>query len=159
MPINKYKKQLAQIEAAIRVCEDRKRMHAPFVVYQPWSLARDQHYVTFYPEGLIQRPVRYGPLSYKNACALLNTYPGDMMLQISMSECAEWLYVFHFFSEHSALYTEEQLQRFKVAELADNPELEYLEIPDGEDIRKSMLALPQTTMIKMKHLQIAVKEN
>lgn len=138
--------------------EAKKRSHAPFVLYRPWSFANDQHYVLYYPEGMYQRPQKYGPLSWAEAAALLAEYPGDMDLEISMGECAEWLFVFHHFSEHSKLYTEEQLDRFKKKELQDNPELSYLVTDDGEEMRQLMLRLPQVMMSRMDIMQQAIMD-
>lgn len=150
---NKYKKQLAILEVAARVREARKRMHEPFLVYQPWNMALDQYCVTFYPEGSLRKPEKYGPMTYTEVCRLLKTYPGNMHLQIIMSECAEWLYVFHHFSDHSKLYTEEQRRRIKARELAENPELGYLETECGNEMRSIMLSLPQTACVRLKCLQ------
>lgn len=154
----KYKKQMELMEAAIKAKEAKKRAHEPFVLYRPWNITLDEHYVIYYPEGKFQKPQKYGPLSYADTCVLLATCPGKMPLQISMGECAEWLFAFHHFSEHSKLYTQEQLDRFLKKELEDNPELSYLITDDGAEMMRIMLKLPQVLFVQMKDLQKAIKE-
>lgn len=156
---DKYKKQLDTLEAAIKVREARKRAHEPFVLYRPWSITLDEFYVYYHPEGLFQKPQKNGPLSYADTCALLATFPGKMRLQISMGECAEWLFAFHYFSEHSSKYTSEQLERFKEQDLKDNPELAYLVTDEGAEMIRIMLQLPQVYVSRMDILQQAIRES
>lgn len=151
-------KRLHALETAVRAKEAKKRAHEPFVLYYPWNMTLDEHYVIYYPEGLFQKPQKYGPLSYAQACALLATYPGKMPLQISMGECAEWLFAFHHYSEHSKIYTPEQLERFKAKELKDNPELEYLTTDEGSEMLRIMLSLPQTYMSRTGIMLQAIRE-
>ena len=88
---------------------------------------------------------------------MLTKYPEEMVLQISMGECAEWLFAFHFYSEHSKLYTQEQLQRFRTEELANNPELDYLVTSEGKEMLSIMLSLPQTYTIDIGIMVQAIK--
>lgn len=156
---HKYTKQLNALEAAIKVREAKKRAHDPFVLYRPWNITLDEHYVLYYPEGLLQKPQKFGPISYADTCALLERYPGKLLLQISMGVCAEWLFAFHYYSEHSKLYTQEQLARFLGKELGDNPELSYLITDSGLEMIQAMLKLPQVYVTRMKNFHKAIKED
>lgn len=149
-------RRIQSLEAAAKVMEVRKKAHEPFVLYRPWSITLDEFYVIYYPEGLFRPPLKQGPMSYVDVCKLLNTYPGNLDLQISMSECSEWLFAFHHYSEHSKLYTPEQLQRFKVKELEDHPELEYLTTEAGAEMLSIMLKLPQQYMTTLAVIQRAI---
>lgn len=154
----KYKKQLDLLEAAIKVKEAEKRKHAPFIFYQPWSITLDEYYVKFYPEGLFKKPQEFGPISYGEACGLLQKFPGKLQCQISMGECSEWLLVFHHYSDHSLLYTQEQRDRLLKKEIEDHPEQEYLLSDESTEMRETLLKLPQVFFVSMKDLQQAIKE-
>lgn len=154
----RYKKQMDLLEAAIKVKEAKKRKHEPFVLYQPWSISQDEYYVFYYPEGLFQKPKKFGPIGYLDVCTLMRKFPSKLLCQISMGECAEWLFVFHHYSEQSNLYTQEQLNRFLKKEIEDHPELEYLLSDEGAQMRETLLMLPQVFFVSMKDLQQAIKE-
>ena len=151
-------KRLKALEQAIESKEIRKREHDPFILYRPWSFVLDEHYVFYYPEGLFRKPQKMGPMTFASFCELLKEYPGHMRVQISLGMCTEWLFAFHIFSEHSRLYTSEQLEEFKNRDLQDNPELAYMLTEDGAEILKMMLRLPQTCMTNTEILQKAIKE-
>lgn len=150
-------RRLKILEEVSKAKKALRRQHEPFVLYRPWNITLDQHYVIYYPEGLFQKPQKQGPLSYAEVCDLLTKYPEEMVLQISMGECAEWLFAFHFYSEHSKLYTQEQLQRFRTEELANNPELDYLVTSEGKEMLSIMLSLPQTYTIDIGIMVQAIK--
>lgn len=154
----KYKKQMDLLEAAIKVKEAKKRKHEPFVFYQPWSITLDEYYVFYYPEGLFQKPQKYGPIGYADVCALLGKFPGKLLCQISMGECSEWMLVFHHYSEQSKLYTKDQLERLLKKEIEDHPELKYLLSDESAQMRETLLKLPQVFFVRMKDLQQAIKE-
>ena len=154
----KYKKQMDFLEAAIKVKEAQKRKHAPFVFYQPWSITLDEYYVKYYPDGLFKKPQEYGPISYGEVCELLQKFPGKLECQISMGECSEWLLMFHHFSDHSLLYTQEQRDRLIKKEIENHPELEYMLSDESTEMRETLLKLPQVFFVRMKDLQQAIKE-
>ena len=154
----KYEKQMKLLEAAIKVKEARKRKHEPFVFYQPWSITLDEYYVKYYPEGLFQKPQVFGPIGYRDACALLQQFPGKLQCQISMGECSEWLLVFHHYSDHALLYTQDQQDRLMKKEIEDHPELEYMLSDESTEMRDTLLRLPQVFFVSMKDLQQAIKE-
>ena len=152
----KYKKQKALLESAITAKEARKRKHDPLVLLQPWSILRDEFFLSYYPEGLFQKPTKYGPLTYEGACDLLRTYPENLICQFSMGECMEWLFVFHHFSDHARLYTEDQHDRLIQKELQEYPELAYLMTDEGGELLEILLRLPQCGFVKMADFQKAI---
>ena len=154
----KYKKQMDLLEAAIKVKEASKRKHAPFVFYQPWSITRNEYYVKYYPDGLFKKPQVFGPIGYREACTLLKQFPGKWFCQISMGECLEWLFVFHHYSDHALLYTQEQRDCLLKREIEEHPDLEYLLSDESKEMRETLLKLPQVFFVNMKDLQQAIKE-
>lgn len=156
--MNAIDKRIKALEAAAKVKKAKQRAHEPFVLYRPWNITRDEFYVIYHPEGLFQKPQKHGPLTYAETCALLATYPGKMRLQISMGECAEWLFAFHHFSRHSRIYTREQLDYFVKKEIDSSPELSYLLTDDGAEMMRIMLKLPQVYMTRMEIFHQAMKE-
>lgn len=152
-------RRIQNLEVAAKALEAKKKAHEPFVLYRPWNITLDEFYVIYYPEGLFKAPQKHGPVSYSEACELLKGYPRNLDLQVSMSECAEWLFAFHHYSEHSKLYTQEQLERFKAQELADNPELEYMTTEAGAEMLRIMLKLPQHFMTSMAAMQATINRN
>ncbi len=148
------KKRLEMLEAAVNALITQQRRHDPFVVLQPWSMTKDQYNVHYRPEGMYKPSVKYGELSYAEACALLLQWPGDLYCQISMGCCLEWLFAFHYFTEHSRLYTQEQLDLFQRKDLEDNPELAYLlDTEEGKQLVGNLAKLPQSYMVRLGDLQ------
>ena len=143
-------KKLKDLENAMGVLQARKSAHAPFVLYTPWSLTRDEFYISYYPEGNYKKPVKHGPLSYAEASALLQSYTSNIVLQISMGECAEWLFVYHHYTDHAERYTPEQRERTKERELQESPELSYIDTEEGAEIRGILQKLPQTVCINLR---------
>lgn len=156
--MNAIDKRIKALEAAAKVKKAKQRAHEPFVLYRPWNITLDEFYVIYHPEGLFQKPQKHGPLTYAETCALLATYPGKMRLQISMGECAEWLFAFHYYSDHSKLYTREQLDRFIQKDLNDQPELAYMLTDEGAEMMRIMLELPQVYVTQMEIFHQAMKE-
>lgn len=150
--------RLAALESAAKVLEARKRSHSPFLLYRPWCMALDENYVYYYPEGMFQKPIESGAMTYQEAVEFMKQYPPETDLEITMGECAEWLIAFHSFSRHSLLYTPEQLERGKERELKDFPECAYLYEPGGEAMVQLMLKLPQVMFFKLKDLLETIKE-
>ena len=148
------KKRLEILEAAAEALKAQQRRHDPFVVLQPWNMTKDQYNVYYHPEGMYKPSVKYGDLSYAEACALLLQWPGDLYCQISMGCCLEWLFAFHYFTEHSRLYTQEQLDRFQKKDMENNPELTYLlETEEGLQMVETLAELPQSYMVLLGDLQ------
>ena len=154
--MSNFKRRIEILEAAVKKQIALQRQHDPFVLYRPWNFALNEFHVYYYPEGIFQKPQEYGLMCYTDACALLLSFPENILCQISMGECAEWLFAFHYFSEHSKLYTQEQLERFREKELRDNPELAYLVTEDGHEMMRIMLQLPQFFSVRMAVLQKAI---
>lgn len=150
--------RLAALESAAKVLETRKRSHSPFLLYRPWSMARDEHFVYYYPEGMFQKPIESGVVTYQEAAEFMKQYPPETELEITMGECSEWLIALHHFSDHSQNYTPEQLERFKKRDLEDFPECAYLYEPEGEAMVQLMLKLPQVMFFKLKDLLETIKE-
>lgn len=144
--------RLAALESAAKVLEARKRSHSPFLLWRPWSMALDENYVYYYPEGMYQKPIEIGAVTYQEAVEFMKQYPPETDLEITMGECAEWLVTLNQFSEHSRNYTPEQLERFKKRDLEDFPECAYLYEPEGEAMVQLMLKLPQVMFFKLKDL-------
>lgn len=152
-------RRIQSLEAAEKAIEAKKNAHEPFVLYRPWNITLDEFYVIYYPEGLFKALQKHGPVSYSEACELLKRFHGSLDLQISMSECAEWLFAFHHYSDHSKLYTQEQLQRFKAKGLENNLDLEYMTTEAGVEMLSIMLKLPQHFMTNMAAIQRAIAED
>lgn len=127
--------RLQALERTAKAMKAEKLAHNPFVLYRPWNLARDEHFVIFYPDGLFQKEQKFGPMPFSQVVERMASYPPDTDLEITMGECMEWLFVFHFFSEHSKIYTQEQLERFKQQELERWPEQAYLFMEEGADMQ------------------------
>lgn len=144
--------RLAALESAAKVLEARKRSRSPFLLWRPWSIALDENYVYYYPEGMYQKPIEIGAMTYQEAVEFMKQYPPETDLEITMGECAEWLVTLNQFSEHSRNYTPEQLERFKKRDLEDFPECAYLYEPEGEAMVQLMLKLPQVMYFKLKDL-------
>lgn len=122
-------------------------------------MTKDQYNVHYRPEGMYKPSVKYGDLSYAEACALLLRWPGNLYCQISMGCCLEWLFAFHYFTEHSKLYTQDQLDRFQRKDLDDNPELSYLlDTEQGRQMIEALSKLPQSYMVRMSDLQRVIEE-
>lgn len=153
------KKRLEMLEAAANALIAQQRKHDPFVMLQPWNMTKDQYNVYYHPEGMYKPPVKYGDLSYAEACALLLQWPGDLRCQISMGCCLEWLFAFHYFTEHSRLYTQEQLDRFRMEDIKRNPELSsLLEAEEGKQLVETLAKLPQSYMVRLGDLQRVITE-
>lgn len=151
-------KRLAALEKTAKAVERERRLHDPFVFYQPWSITLDEYYVKYYPEGLFKKPQEFGPIGYNDVRTLMQKFPGKLHCQISMGECLEWLLVFHHYSNHSLLYTQEQRDRLMKKEIEDHPELEYMLSDESTEMRESLLKLPQVFFVQLKDLQQAIKE-
>lgn len=156
--VSKHLQRIKALEELAAEKEKLRRSHLPFVLYRPWSFSMDQHYLLYYPEGLFQKPEKQGPVDYAAVCNALSKFPGSTRLQISMGECSEWLFAFHHYSEHSQIYTAEQLGGFKEKELAEHPELSYLTTEAGAEDLQVMLKLPQSFTVKVKDFLEACKE-
>lgn len=153
------KKRLVILEAAAQGLQAQQRRHDPFVVFEPWNMEKDQYNVYYHPEGMYKTSVKYGNLSYTEACALLLQWPADLDCQISMGSCLEWLFAFHYFTEHSKLYTQEQIYRFQKKDLEDNPELSYLlENEEGNQLIEKLAKLPQSYMVRLGDVQRVIVE-
>lgn len=144
--------RLAALESAAKVLEARKRSHSPFILYRPWSMTLDENYVYYYPDGMFQKPIESGAVTYLEAVEFMKQYPPETDLEITMGECTEWMITFHRFSDHSKNYTLEQLERFKKKDLENYPECAYLYEPEGEAMVQLMLKLPQVMFFKLKDL-------
>lgn len=154
-----FKKRLEVLEAALKDQMAAQRQHAPFVVFEPWNMTKDQYNVYYHPEGMYKPAVKYEELSYADACALLDQWPGEMYCQIAMGSCLEWLFAFHYFTDHSRLYTQEQLNRFQQKDLEVNPELsDLLETEEGKQLVNILSKMPQSWMLRLDALLKAISK-
>lgn len=151
-------KRLAALEKTAKAVEKKRRLHDPFVFYQPWSITLDEYYVKYYPEGLFKKPQEFGPIGYNDVRTLLQKFPGKLHCQISMGECSEWLFTLHHFSERAKRRSKEMYDDCVKRELEAFPELSYLMTDEGEEIVKIMQKLPQVFFVQMKDLQQTIKE-
>lgn len=156
--IGKYAKRLQDLEGAAKDVEMLRRSRAPFVLYRPRCFALDQHYLLYYPEGLHQRPHKYGPLSGIALCDALRSYPAGTRLDVSMCECTEWLYALHNYSDHADIYTQEQRNRLMAEELKAHPELVYMTTEEGRDLLQILLRFPQVITVQVQDFLQAFKE-
>lgn len=148
--IIKHLQRIKELEELAEEKEQQRRSHTPFILYRPWSLSLDLHYLLYYPEGLFQKPETHDIMDFSGICDCLRKYPANTQLQISMGECLDWLFAFYHYSEYSKIYTAEQLDRFKEKELAEQPELAYLTTEAGMEDLQIMLKLPQSFVVKVK---------
>ena len=153
-----YSKQMDMLESAIKFREELKKEHEPFLLLQPWGIIIDEFYLNYYPEGVFQPPVKHGPLNFRCARELLNSYPGKLQCQISLGKCTEWLFVLNAFSNHAQIYTTEQVERTVQKFTEDHPELKLLLSADGINMRETLAKLPQSFTVSLKHLQHAIQE-
>ncbi len=145
--------RLAALESAAKVLEAQKRSHSPFLLWRPWCIGLDENYVYYYPDGMFQKPIESGSVTFNEAVEFMKQYPPETDLEITMGECAEWLIAFHSFSRHSMEYSPEQLERGKDDYgMKYFPECAYLYEPEGEAMVKLMMKLPQVMYFKLKDL-------
>lgn len=156
--IGKYAKRLQALEGAAKDVEMLRRSRAPFVLYRPRCFALDQHYLLYYPEGLHQRPHKYGPLAGSALCDALRSYPAGTRLDVSMCECTEWLYALYYHSDHAQLYTQEQRDRMMVEDMKAHPELAYMATEEGRELLQILLRFPQVMTVQVKDFMEAYKE-
>ena len=150
---SKFSLRLKSIEHAIETKEAAKAAHQPYILFQPWDMLNDQYNVLYYPEGKYQKPTKYEQVSYAKAMEILNIYPGDLLCQISMGSCIDWLFTFHFKDGRHG-YTGEQMDRLTRRYLADHPELETLLTTEGgKEMMETLSRLPQTSFIWLRNLQ------
>lgn len=154
----KISQRIAALETAARVMEKHRRLHDPFIYYRPWSILKDEFYLKYFPEGLFQKPQEWGPIPYDEVCRIIKKYPSHLACEISLGECAEWLFVFHHFSDHSRLYSPEQLDNFMRKELEQAPELAFMLTDEGEWMVRAMLKCPQTFTTTVGIFLDAMKE-
>lgn len=153
MKNEKYSQRLQALESAIKEREAIKAAHAPFVLFQPWDMLNDQYNVRFYPEGKYQKPQRYERISYTEALKILNSYPDSLWCQISMGECVEWLFVFHYKDGRHG-YTGEQMDWLTKMYISEHPKLEeLLSTEDGKQMMETLSRIPQVARIKLKDMK------
>lgn len=156
MKLEQFRRAIKTVESAIKSLEDAKEERAPRITFQPWDMFNDQYNILYYPQGKHGQPVMYCRISYAEALKIIASLPGDILCNISMGLCMEWLFVFHYLDGRKD-YTAEQNSRHLKDYLRTHPELEYLiTTEDGKEMRKVLADIPQNAIVKLQHLQDAL---
>ena len=152
-----FKRRIEALEAALKDKMAERRSHDPFVQLIPWSIIGDKYQVNYYPEGMYRPPEKSGLISFSDACAMLADWPVELCCKISMGSCLEWLFVFYQFGEGCSVYTQEQLDRFMIKDMDNNPQLSFLlTTEEGKGLAEIMLRLPQSYMVRLDDLVCAI---
>lgn len=127
-----------------------KAAHEPFIMFEPWSILKDEYVVSYFSEGTYKAPHVLDKISYQDAVELLLQHNRKLMLQLYMGSCVEWLHAFTQIGVNSRLYLDEQRARFKKRDLEKYPELRVLYESDvGSKIMQTLGRMPQENILQL----------
>ena len=154
----KFANRLKAIDRAIKVLEAEQAKHMPYILFQPWDMLNDQYNIVYHPEGKYQKPVTNERVTYTEAKDILQGYPGSLLCQVSMGECIEWLFSFHFKDGRNG-YAGEIRDACTEKYLCDNPLLQQLVSTEwGEKMMQILCQIPQVSIIRLQNLVDAFTE-
>lgn len=136
-------KRIKLLESRMALRQKEKKRHEPFMVLAPWSIAKDETIIKYYPEGLYQSPKVIEYLTLREAVDLADEeFKKKLYVQVSMGMCIEWM---HVFTQTGKLYTQEQKERFRNRDMEQHPEIAWLyQTDEGREMAKVLARLPQT---------------
>lgn len=156
--MHNFKRRIELLQAAIENQIAVQRTHDPFILFQPLSIIKDQYQVSYYPEGMYQRPEKSHAIGIVDACAVLKCWPGDLLCQISFGYCLEWLFAGHQWGELGEKYTKEQLDSFLKEDIEKHPELSYmLTTEEGRQMAEILARAPQSGVVRLCELRQALE--
>lgn len=154
--MSSFKRRLEILETAIKKQIAVRRQHDPFLLFQPLSIIKDRYRVSYYPDGTYQQPEKSNEIGIVDACAMLKCWSDDLLCQISLGYCLEWLFAGHQWGKLGEKYTQEQLDRFLKEDIERYPELSYmLTTEDGREMAEILARAPQTGIVRLCDLQHA----
>lgn len=156
--MHNFKRRIELLQAAIENKIAAQRQHDPFILFRPRSIINDQYQVSYYPEGMYQRPEKSETIGIVDACAMLKCWPGELLCQISLGHCQEWLFAGFYCGDLGEKYTQEQLDRFLKEDIEKHPELScMITTEDGRQMAEILARAPQTGMVRLCDLRQALE--
>lgn len=133
--IEKMLKQVEQIRAG-------RARYEPFVELRVYSILNDEAALVPYHNGQAGGPgERSGIMSMAQAVQLT----GGLPVWVNLMTCTEWL---HAFYQRCDLYTDEQRERTREADMQHDEVRQLYDLDDAEEVIDLLAKLPQSFMIK-----------